>query len=454
MRPPVWLDKIRFIAKVIALRSHDRWSRERLARHQTRAFEELRQFALARSPFYRRLYKGLETAPLESLPPVSKRELMANFDEAVTDRQIKRTDVAAFAATMNVTDRFHNRYHVVETSGTTGEKGYFLYDPSEWRTMLASSGRVTSWAYRERPGGGDRFAMMTTEVPRHMSPRMGAEVRRLGLMPEQQTIDSGVPVADVVARLNAFKPTILTIYPSILQVLAGEQAAGRLKIAPRRIQCSSEVFTAAARDAAVRAFGVEPSNAYAASECGTLGGTCHEGPRMHLAQDTLIVECVDERGRPVPTGETGAKVLLTVLYGRTLPLIRYELNDRLTLSAEPCACGRPFVCVSEIGGRTGDMMEFAARAGGTIQISPMQLDDVLIGLPLSGWQFVAGPDALEVDCIATTDVFPESEIVARIGAALDAQGVVQPVIRARRIDKLARGATGKTIAVAKNVPSA
>ena len=55
-----------------------------------------------------------------------------------------------------------------------------------------------------------------------------------------------------------------------------------------------------------------------------------------------MVEIVDDRNRPVPPGTAGAKVLVTNLENRTLPLIRYELADRVIESPEPNPAGRPY----------------------------------------------------------------------------------------------------------------
>ena len=41
---------------------------------------------------------------------------------------------------------------------------------------------------------------------------------------------------------------------------------------------------------------------------------------------------VDDEYRPVPAGVPGAKVLVTNLYNRVQPLIRYEVGDVVTLS--------------------------------------------------------------------------------------------------------------------------
>jgi len=55
---------------------------------------------------------------------------------------------------------------------------------------------------------------------------------------------------------------------------------------------------------------------------------------MHLFEDLVLAEVVDANGRPVPPGVSGDRLLVTVLFSRTLPLIRYELTDRVRLATE------------------------------------------------------------------------------------------------------------------------
>lgn len=83
------LDKFRLIARIVALSRHDRWSRKALLEHQARRCGELRRLAVTRSPFYRRLHRGLESAPLARLPVVTKDALMESFDEVVTTPDIR-----------------------------------------------------------------------------------------------------------------------------------------------------------------------------------------------------------------------------------------------------------------------------------------------------------------------------------------------------------------------------
>jgi len=63
---------------------------------------------------------------------------------------------------------------------------------------------------------------------------------------------------------------------------------------------------------------------------------------LHLFEDTVMVEVVDDGHRPLPDGQMGTRWLLISLYNRTQPLIRYEVTDMLCRSEETCPCGRRF----------------------------------------------------------------------------------------------------------------
>ena len=81
----------------------------------------------------------------------------------------------------------------------------------------------------------------------------------------------------------------------------------------------------------------------------------------HLSEDTVIVEPVDAGGRPVAPGKRSAKIYLTNLYNRAMPLIRYEVTDEVTVLTEPCECGSPMRCVADIQGRLDDTFFYGDR---------------------------------------------------------------------------------------------
>jgi len=95
------------------LRTHDGWTREEVLADQARRLDDLRAFAIERSPFYRDVHRGLERAPLADLPVVTKATLMERFDDLVTDRDVHLADVEAFSATASATDRFRGHYRTL-----------------------------------------------------------------------------------------------------------------------------------------------------------------------------------------------------------------------------------------------------------------------------------------------------------------------------------------------------
>ena len=77
---------------------------------------------------------------------------------------------------------------------------------------------------------------------------------------------------------------------------------------------------------------------YGSRECG-LGGavTCPAFEGMHLRENHILAEIIDESGEPVPDGEYG-ELVITTIGMEAMPLIRYRTGD-YTRFLPPCACG-------------------------------------------------------------------------------------------------------------------
>src|SRR5262245_54067948 len=104
---------------------------------------------------------------------------------------------------------------------------------------------------------------------------------------------------------------------------------------PARIFTSAVVLSGAARRTIEDVWGQRVFDQYAATEAGIIAAECAEHRELHILEDQIILEAVDERNRPVPLGAEGDKVLITTLFSRTLPLIHYELHDRVRLAMNP-----------------------------------------------------------------------------------------------------------------------
>ena len=437
---------LRLIARYLAmrgrLRERERWPRERLLEHQQERLAALRSFALERSPFYARFHAGLESRPLGELPVLTKAELMANFDGLVTDRSLRLEEVEGHLAEVTGDAKFRNHYRVVSTSGTTGLRGIFLSDPEEWAQVIASYARAQEWAgivpSLMHPV---RIAVVSTTKPWHQSARVGASIRS-PLAPTLR-LDATESLASIVDGLNEFRPQSLVAYASMQRLLAEEQVGGRLRIQPRAVFSASEVLTPDTRRLITDAWGIQPFDVYAATEPAGIASECELHAGLHLYEDLVITEVADERGRPVPPGEAGEKLLVTVLFSRTQPLIRYELSDSIVPSQRVCPCGRTFQLIESIQGRTEDVMRLPAVDGGKVAIHPNVIHDVLDRLPVGEWQVVQEADVIQL-VVARPGLGFEGDVVTKsLAGAIRAAGALPPPIAWTRVDAIPRSGSGK-----------
>jgi phenylacetate-CoA ligase len=65
----------------------------------------------------------------------------------------------------------------------------------------------------------------------------------------------------------------------------------------------------------------------------------------------LMLELLDDDGRPVRAGELG-RVVVTTLENYLAPLIRYDLNDYALAVEGSCSCGRTLPIIGKIVGRS------------------------------------------------------------------------------------------------------
>lgn len=443
----VWL-----IAKVLRMRSrirrHEAWSRDDIRAHQQEAFTALRAYALQHSRFYQRIHRGLESAPLSELPVVTKRDLMSNFDEFVTDPAVKLADVETYLAELKGNDKYLERYWVSRTAGSTGHPGIFLTDRDEWATVIASYARAQEWAGIDaKVTKRTRLAVVSSRVPWHQSARVAASVDT-PFVPVRR-FDATQPLPEIVAGLNEWQPENLIVYASMSRVLAEEQLEGRLKIQPRAVMCSSEVLTDEAVARVERAWGTKPFNVYAATEPAGIASHCRNH-RLHLFEDLVISEIVDENNQPVPPGTTGAKLLVTVLFSRTQPLIRYEMSDRVARSTETCDCGLPFALLANIEGRAEDILQLPSANGGSISVHPNVFHRVMEPLPVREWQVVQESDRLRVLIVEPrTDVVPD-HVRRDVEQSLRSAGVAPPPVTVELAAGVTRTPLGKAPLVRAN----
>src|SRR5262245_10847041 len=301
--------------RAVELMTRDRWTRSQLVAHQERKLRDVLRHAVKASPYYRETIGHLvaRQAPLKDFPILTKKDLVANFDRIVTDRRLRLTDVEQHLAGERAGDLMFGQYRACATGGTSGVRAVIVYDQTAWENAAANAVR-----YFRATGvtAETRLIGIGAPTPQHFSCRLYEEMR-LGrsAMPRLHVT---TPLPEIVAALNDFQPDTIATYPSFIRRLAEEQMEGRLKVSVKRFCSSAEALMPDVRDLALRVWGATISNRFAATEMGMAGSECEHFSGIHLPEDLVAFEAVDESYRKVPSGVSGSRLLITTLTNSVL----------------------------------------------------------------------------------------------------------------------------------------
>jgi putative adenylate-forming enzyme len=436
------------LSKQRQFKARERWTRQQFHEYQSNELHGLRHFAYANSPFYKEFHKGHYDAPLHELPVLTKTAMMEHFDNLVTDKDVHLQDIKAYIADPHRTALFLGRFTINVTAGTSGRTGVVVFSSDEWATCMASAFTYTpmhlSLTHRSK------LAQVASTTAFHMSAMGGATLRSL-LMPGL-ILAASEPLATMVDKLNNWKPRVLVVYASIGRILADEQIAGRLHITPRTVLCGSEPLTEETRRRMAQAWGGRIFNNYAATECGAIAVECGQHRGMHVVEDLVIVENVDSDNKPVPDGVYGDKLLVTSLFKRAQPVIRYEIEDSVRFAKEACPCGRPTRLIDSIQGRMQDVLSFPAKAGGRVSVHPLVFHSIIDVLPVSGWQVVQEVDGLHILLSGVHGGVDDEQLKNLMEKALASQGALVPPVTVQRVMAIPQTMAGKTPLVKSNLP--
>ena len=311
------------------------WTAEQIRAERQRALRETLLHAKANSPWHANRLSRVDPAAfteadLQALPVMTKTDVMTHWDAIVTDRRLTLAGCNAhIAAKLNGTCKdyyYLDEYLVIATGGSSGVRGVFPWGWNEFIEIvlrdvpLSGARRAAGDIDRPAPARGDRGRRDRSWQPLPLlhSDRSGAPVK---------WFPASTPIAELVSELNDAQPTQINSFASSLQEIAAEALAGRLKISPHRVTANSEPLMPETRDAARKAWDVEINNMWGCVEVGHIGIECdmHEG--LHRSDDLIITEFVDHNDRPTTDPDAIDRILVTSLFGRTMPLIRYELTD-------------------------------------------------------------------------------------------------------------------------------
>ena len=326
--------------------ANERLSRDRLAGLADEALQHHLHRSLARVPYYAERVKTHRG----SLPTPGAR---VRLDELPV---WTRDDQRAFFAQQTPPE---DSAYIRQTSGSTGHpiRFHVTRESYEWRTAVTD--RAYSWAHAEE---GVRslhvWAADHTPVSRRQAIKRRVHLalqRRVYFDAFQEFTDA--ERAACCALINRVRPDAIVGYSGMLVDLARyARDHNALTWKPRSMVNAAEGLQSGQRELLERHLIEEVFLSYGSREFMSIGMECEKHEGYHLHSDNLVVEVVDDAGRPLAPGEEG-RIVVTDFHNAATPFIRYEIGDLGAMAPdEPCACGRPFPRLARVDGRMQDMI--------------------------------------------------------------------------------------------------
>lgn len=316
-------------------------TRAQLETWQQQKLNKLLKFVTVNSKFYQERLRE----PFVATPFIDKSDMMKHFDTLNT-RQLHRDQAIELAIASEKSRDFSPMIGDITvglSSGTSGHRGLFCADFYE-RARYA--GTILAKALpRKKQKGPHRVAFFL-----RANSNLYKTVQSRTL--EFHYFDMLIPLEAHLQALESIKPTLVIGPPSMLRMLAQHILAKNLKLPQvQRVFSVAEVLDPIDEKLISRAFDQKIHQIYQCTE-GFLAISCELGS-LHLNEDLVIVE-----KEWINRSENKFVPILTDLYRRTQPVIRYRLNDILTEDPTPCPCGSVMTRLKMIEGRCDDMLEF------------------------------------------------------------------------------------------------
>ena len=398
-------------------------SAECMAQEQLRELQDKRlarivDYAYHNTPFYRAKLQEMGILPgdikgmddLRKLPFTDKTDLRDNYPFGLA------------AVPMSQIVRIH------ASSGTTGKPVVALYtrrDIATWSEALARAftayGCNRSDVFQISYG----YGLFSGGLGAHEgATNIGASVIPMSSGNTQKQI----------TLMHDFGSTVLCCTPSYALFLSEAMRDSEYSKDGFRLRVGvfgAEPWTEDMRRKLEAGLGIKAYDIYGLSEIAGpgVGYECQCQDGAHINEDFYYPEIVDPNtGEPLPDGHIG-ELCFTHLNKEGMPLLRYRTHDLTTLRRGTCSCGRTFVKMDRILGRTDDMLIIRG-----VNVFPTQIEAVILSIKELEPHYM-----LTVDRLSNTDT-AELKVEVRQGCFTD--DMAQMVGLQKRLENELRSVIG------------
>jgi phenylacetate-CoA ligase len=299
------------------------------------------------------------------------------------------------------------------TGGSSGEPLVFYMGMDRVSHDVAAKWRATRWWGVDI--GDPEIVLWGSPVELGKQDRIKAyrdKVFRSHLLPAFSM--SPEQMRTYLAAITRIRPSMLFGYASALAMLARFAEAERRDMASLGIKvafATGETLYPDQRTLIERVFGAKVANGYGSRDAGFIAHQCPHGS-LHQSAEHIVVELLNQNGKPVASGDTG-EIVITHLATGDFPFVRYRTGDMAVGSSEPCKCGRGLPMLREVFGRTTD---FIHTASGNSMHALALIYEVRDKPGVKAFKFIQAADlSLELLLVAGSELTNEIEQMIAAG---------------------------------------
>ena len=373
--------------------------REELRKLQGERLRQTVELEYNNVPLYRERMdaKGIKPADIRSVDDLKYRP----FTEKTDLRD--QFPYGLLAAPLKEIVRFQG------SSGTTGKPivaGYTEHDVEVWTEMMARCLVAAGGGREDIVQVAYGYGLFTGGLGAHQgASRLGATV---------VPMSSGNTHRQIM-MLHEMGSTMLCCTPSYAMYLG--EAVREAGLDPKKDLAlksgcfGAEPWTEGMRQRLEELLDIDAYNVYGLTEIAGPGVSyeCCAKDGMHVNEDHVIPEIIDPRtGESLPYGTAG-ELVFTTISKTGMPMLRYRTHDVCVLTDAACACGRTFVRMGRITGRTDDMIIIRG-----VNVFPSQIETVLVGVSGVAPHYmivvdrVNNTDTMEVQVELTEEMFSDT----------------------------------------------
>jgi phenylacetate-CoA ligase len=338
---------------------------ETLRARQSERLAQILRYAALHSPYYERLFRerrfdpgNFRLADFQRLPLLTKAIIRSSTEEMLSP-EFPRSSLLEH-----------------RTGGSTGVALTVYFDPDWINPRTADTMRSNEWAGYFH---GMKVASLWGNPPIPKTARQRIRALLIDRFIYLDTIDfNDRTVSEFIDRWRRGHPEILFGHAHSLYMLARFVLDhGISDLRPHGIISTSMMLLANERAVIEQAFACKVFDRYGSEEVALIAAECERHEGMHLNIEYLYIEFLREDGTEAAPGEEGA-IVITDLFNRGMPLIRYQIGDVGAPTDRRCSCGRGLPLMERVTGRVADYLK---RRDGSMVAGVSLVERTLTAIP-------------------------------------------------------------------------